>query len=72
MRRKRQKDIFICGECGTECVVEGEFGDWCCYCDVCGCEAIGFDPGYYDTEKHSEMIDGMYDYLYELKREFNS
>ena len=41
--------------------MEGEFGDWCCYCDVCGCKAIGFNPGYYDTEKHSEMIDGMYD-----------
>lgn len=46
-----------CERCGTECIIDGDYPRFDCYCDTCKKEAGGFDVLEYAANWYAEQLD---------------
>ena len=58
-------DEFQCERCGSDCIIEGEYPRFECWCDNCKVEALGFDVLEYAADWYAKQIDCVADFKVE-------
>jgi hypothetical protein len=53
---------FQCERCGSDCIIDGDYPRFDCYCEVCKKEAEGFDVLEYAAKWYAEQLDSAADF----------
>ena len=52
---------FTCNKCNRQCIIDGEYPKFFCWCNNCDDYALGFDCLEYAADYQGQMIDYVYD-----------